>query len=120
MSAVNGPRPAENGKLQTPFVLLSRALPTHSGPIDAACKIYPFILETGTLDPRMVKSNLLGMPTAFTLTWTYLTTLFNLNSIQNLIIKYICNSTQPKPPQNTGCSVYSVILPFGSDAKVKP
>jgi len=120
MSAVNGPRPAENGKLQTPFVLLSRALPMHSGTVDAAHKIYPFILETGTLGPRMVKSNLLGMPTAFTLTWTYLTTLFNLNSIQNLIIKYICNSTQPKPPQNTGCSVYFVILPFGSDAKVNP
>ena len=68
MNAVNGPRPAENGKLQTPFVLLSRALPMHSGMVDAARKIYPFILETGTLGPRMVKSNLLGMPTAFTLT----------------------------------------------------
>lgn len=116
MNAVNGPRPAENGKLQTPSVLLSRALPAHSGTVDAAHKIYPFILEAGTLGPRMVKANLLGLPllgliSPFGSTWIL---------FKNLIIKYICNSTQPKPPQNTGCSVYSVILPFGSHAKVNP
>lgn len=57
------------------------ASPMHSERVDTAHKIDPFILEMGTLGPRIVKSKLSVLPPAFTLTWTYLTTRFNLDSI---------------------------------------